>query len=142
MTDAQQSFFQLDPITVLNILQKSSMEVAEFMNAAVLATKLPSFGPNQMPSIEGDLRWRLSKYANDKGYVTELYNIVLSALYKQKEYKRTGQKDKRDEAIYTDLEAKQEILYRTWLTLDRYYEAASRLMSGIGEPDSRQNRHQ
>jgi len=141
MTNTQQGFFQLDPITVTNVLQKSPEEINEFMNANILSTYLPGYGPNQTPDIDGDLRWRLSKYSNDKGYVTTLYNTILVELFKQKEYKRTGQKDKRDEGIYTQLEAKSEILYRVWLTLDRYYEAASRLMSGIGGPDPRQSRH-
>ena len=54
-------------------------------------------------------------------------------------------KRKKDESYNPDahnsLEAKKEILYRTSQALDRYYEAASRLMTGIGTPDSNMNRY-
>lgn len=130
----------LPPVTVLNVLEVPPDQLASFLNAAILAHKLPQYTPNSPVDVQSQIVPLLSKYANDKGYVTELYNIVLAHLFAQKKYKRIKD-DRRDEGMYSDLEAKQEILYRTWLTLDRYYEAASRLMTGIGGPDPRQSRH-
>ena len=132
--------FNLPPITVLNVLTVTPDHLAQFLNAVILAHKLPQYTANSPIDIQTQIVPLLSRYANDKGYVTELFNIVLAELYTQKKFKRVKD-DRRDEGIYSDLEGKQEILYRTWLTLDRYYEAASRLMSGIGGPDPRQSRH-
>jgi hypothetical protein len=128
------------PVTVVNVLEVPPREVAHFLNTHVLNNKIPLYTPNHQVSVQADLVPRLGKYANDKAYVTELYNIIISAYFEQKGSKR--RKDGQfDEDAYTDLEAKKEILYRTAQALDRMYEAASRLMTGIGAPDSRMGRH-
>jgi len=129
-----------EPITVTNILNVEPEQVAYFMNRHILSNKLPQFTPNHQVSIKGDLVPRLAKFANDRSYVTELYNIVISGYFKQKEFKR-GKADLFDPDAYNSLEAKKEILYRTAQALDRLYEAASRLMTGIGQPDSNMNRY-
>ena len=123
-----------EPVTITNILTIECIKVANFLNAHVLSNKIPPYTPNNQLSIQADLVPRLGKYANDKAYVTELYNIVISELYKQKRNKKN--KSDYDGDAHLDLEAKKEILHRTVYALDRLYEAASRLMTGIGTPDT------
>jgi hypothetical protein len=130
------------PVTAVNILQVRPEELAQFINICILRNYIPDYTPNTPLSVENDLMPRLSKYCNDKGYLTELWNLVTSALFDQKKFKRIKDTENRDEAYYTDLEAKDEILKRSVYQLDRYYETASRLMTGIGAPDVRQGRHQ
>lgn len=129
-----------DVITVTNVLEKMPEEVNNFIITHILNNKLPTYSPNQTLDVNYDLRPRLAKYANDKAYVSELYLIVYTAMFNQKKYKRTKD-DRRDEGTYSDLEAKVECLYRTMQALDRLYEACSRMMTGVGEPDSRQGRY-
>lgn len=124
----------IEPITITNVLEKSPGHLAAFMNSAVLAYKLPQYHPNQPLTVATDILPKLGQYANMKAYVTELYNVVISAFYEQKGFKRQRQ-DGFDEGVYTDLEAKKEILYRTAQALESLYEAASRLMTGIGTPE-------
>jgi len=129
-----------EPVTVLNIMEKRPEEVAAFLNTHVLSNKLPIYTANHQISVRDEIIPRLSKYSNDHSYVTELYNLVIAQYFRQKKEKR-AKSDEYDEDEYTDLEAKKEILYRTAQSLDRLYEAASRIMTGIGEPDSRLSRH-
>jgi len=129
-----------DPVTITNVLDKTPLQVAQFLNTHVLNNKIPQYTANSPLNVLEDLVPRLSKYANDHSYVTELYNIVISAYFEQKKNKRSGNNGFNEDA-YTDLEAKKEILYRTAQALDRLYEAASRLMTGIGAPDPKMNRH-
>jgi hypothetical protein len=140
-TMVQDQGFLSDPVTVVNILLKAPEEVAQFINTRILRNYIPDYTPNSPLSVENDLMPRMVKYCNDKAYLTELWNIVTSALFKQKKAKRVKSED-RDEAYYTDLEAKSEILKRSVYQLDSFYETASRIMTGIGTPDVRQNRHQ
>lgn len=133
-------FIQTPLITVTNILEVEPEQVAQFMNMHILSNKLPHFTANNAISVTSELMPRLCKYSNDKAYVTELYNIVISAYFKQKAHKKD--KDGNfDDTVYLLLEAKKEILYRTSQALDRLYEATSRLMTGIGQPDSKMNRY-
>lgn len=142
MTDAAQNQnFLAEQITVINVLTKAPEEVAQFINVRILRNYIPDYTPNSPLSVENDLLPRMTKYCNDKAYLTELWNIITSALFGQKKAKRTKSND-RDEAYYTDLEAKNEILKRSVYQLDSYYETASRIMTGIGMPDVRQTRHQ
>jgi len=128
-----------DPITITNILIKKPEEVTAYINTHVLSHKVPQFTPNHPINVT-DLVPLLSIFANSHSYITELYNVVFCALYEQKKHKRS--KDgQHSEDQYTDLEAKKEVLYRTAQSLDRMYEAASRIMTGIGAPDPRQSRH-
>ena len=135
------SFTQFEPVTITNVLTLHSQQVAAFLQSHVLSNRLPPYTPNNPLSIKDDLVPRLGKYANDKAYVTELFSIVLSAYYVQKAHKKN--KDaKYDGDAHLELEAKKEILHRTIYALDRLYEAASRLMTAIGFPDSAANRYQ
>lgn len=140
-TVQDQGFLSSEDITVLNVLVKPPEEVAQFVNVRILRNYIPSYTPNNPLSVETDLLPRMTKYCNDKAYLTELWNIVTSALFGQKKAKRIKSND-RDEGYYTDLEAKNEILKRSVYQLDSYYETASRIMTGIGMPDARQSRHQ
>ena len=128
-----------NPITVVNVLERDPHEIAAFLNTHVLGNKIPQYTANHPLSIQHDLMPLLGIYSNNKSYVTELYNIVISALFAQKIHKRK-KNEFYDVDVYTMLEAKKEILYRTAQALDRMYEAASRLMTGIGQPDSRMGR--
>ena len=129
-----------EPITITNVLQKRSRDVAGYINTSVLNNKIPSYTANSPLSIQTDLIPLLGLYANLKSYVTELYNIVYSEYCEQKSNKKNKKNEFNDD-YYVDLEAKKEILHRSIYALDRLYEAASRLMTGIGEPDPRMNRH-
>ena len=129
-----------DPVTILNVLEKSPLDIAGFLNTHVLNQKLPIYTANHPISVRDEIIPRLSLLANNHCYVSELYNIIIAQYFMQKKNKRAKSDDYDDEE-YTDLEAKKEILYRTAQSLDRLYEAASRIMTGIGEPDSRSNRH-
>jgi hypothetical protein len=129
-----------EPITVTNILEKRPEELAGFLNTHVLSNKLPIYTANHQVSVSSEIVPRLSKYANDKAYVTELYNIVIAQYFKQKSSKRND-KDNYNDSLYVELDAKKEILYRTMQALEGLYEAASRIMTGIGEPDPRLSRH-
>ena len=129
-----------EPITVTNVLLRPVHEIAAFMNTHVLNAKIPVYTANQQLSIQADLVPLLSVYANNRAYVTELFNIVLSAYIEQKIAKKKKAVDFDDE-IYVSLEGKKEVLYRTSQALDRMYEATSRLMTGIGQPDSNMNRY-
>jgi len=129
----------VEPITITNILEKGPQEIAAFLNTHVLAHKIPQYTANNPLTIQHDLVPLLGLYANNKAYTTELYNIVISALYTQKAHKRSKSQF-YDDDVYTMLEAKKEILYRTTQALDRMYEATSRLMTGIGQPDSNMGR--
>lgn len=129
-----------DPITITNVLQKTPSEVSNYLNVHILNTKIPQYTANHPVNIQHDLVPLLSHYANCHCYATELYCVVIGAYFEQKSHKRT-KNGQYDEGYYTDLEAKKEILYRVAQTLDRLYEATSRIMTGIGEPDPRQNRH-
>ena len=127
------------PVTVVNVLQKSPIEISNFLNTHVLNTYLPSFTPNHQVDIKTDLIPVLAKSANDRAYVGQLYNIVVSAYYQQKINKKN--KTDYDGDVHLELEAKKEILHRSVYSLDRTYEAASRLMTGTGFPDPRMNRY-
>jgi hypothetical protein len=130
----------VQPVTITNVLDITSEHLAYFLNRNILSNKIPQFTPNHPVSVQHDLIPRLGKYANDLAYITELYNIVISGLYIQKNYKRS--KDELyDSDIHNTLEAKKEILYRTSQAINRLYEAASRLMTGIGAPDSSMGRY-
>jgi len=131
------NFRQFEPVTITNILDLEAIQVSNFLNAHVLSNRLPPYTPNNQLSIQADLVPRLGKYANDKAYCTELYNIIISKLYEQKKHKK-NKAGEYDGDIHLDLEAKKEILHRTVYALDRLYEAASRLMTGIGSPDTNQ----
>jgi len=134
------NFTQFEPVTVTNVMELAPIQISNFLNAHVLSNRLPPYTPNNQLSVQADLVPRLGKYANDKAYVTELFNIIISKLYEQKKHKR-NKDEKYDADVHSDLEAKKEILYRTGQALDRYYEGASRLMTGIGAPDSNMNRY-
>jgi len=130
----------LPPVTITNIHQVSTDQLSQFLNAAILSHKLPQYHPNQPLDVQTQIVPLLSLYANNKAYVTELFNIVVSAWYEQKILKKN--KDSRwNEDEQSRLEAKKDILYRTWQTVDGMYEAASRIMTGIGAPDPRSYRH-
>jgi hypothetical protein len=128
-----------EPITVTNVLQKKKHELANFLNVHVLSNKLPPFLPNYPVDLRTEIVPRLAKYANDRAYCGELYNVVISAYYDQKINKENKQNYDKD--AHLELEAKKEILHRTVYALDRLYEAASRLLTGMGVPDSRMNRY-
>lgn len=130
----------LPPVTVVNIHQISTDHLAQFLNAIILGHKLPQYHPNKPIDIQSQILPLLSLYANNKAYVTELFNIVVSAWYEQKISKK-NKNEQWDEDLYQRLDAKKEILYRTWQTLEGMYEAASRIMTGVGVPDPRQSRH-
>ncbi len=129
-----------DPITITNVLEKSTQEMVYFLNKAILANKLPLYHPNHGLSIQEDLMPLLGRYANDKAYVTELFNVVYAGWAEQKKFKKHN-KDNWNEELQMDLEAKKDILYRVWQTLEGMYEACSRMMTGVGAPDVRQSRH-
>ena len=129
-----------EPITVTNILVRPVHEIAAFLNTHVLNAKIPIYTANQQVSIQHDLVPLLSVYANNRAYVTELYNIVFSAFIEQKIAKKKKAVE-FDDDIYIMLEGKKEVLYRTSQALDRMYEATSRLMTGIGQPDANMNRY-
>jgi hypothetical protein len=129
-----------ESVTVTNVMTRPAHEIAAFLNTHVLNAKIPVYTANQQVSIQHDLVPLLSVYANNRAYVTELYNIVISAFFEQKAAKKKKSID-FDDDIYIMLEAKKEILYRTSQALDRMYEATSRLMTGIGQPDSNMNRY-
>ena len=131
--------FVFEATTITNVLKQRPSDMAGFISTHILSHKVPSYTPNHPLSVS-ELVPLLSLYANNHAYVTELYNVVFCALYEEKKHKRS--KDGQyDEDIYTDLEAKKEVLYRTAQSLDRMYEAASRIMTGIGAPDPRSGRH-
>lgn len=126
-------------VTVTNVIEAKTVELAIFINSHVLSYKLPIHTVNSPLSVRDDLIPLLSIHSNNKAYVNELYNIILSYLYEQKKFKRTKNPGHNAD-FYSDLEAKLEILYRTMQTLDRMYEATSRLMTGVGSPDNRDSR--
>jgi hypothetical protein len=128
------------PVTITSILTDKCEDVVGFLNTHVLNQKLPIYTANHPIDVRAEIIPRLSLYANNYSYVIELFNVVLSAYFRQKANKR-AKNDEYDEEVYTGLEAKKEILYRTAQSLDRLYEAASRIMTGIGEPDPRTSRH-
>lgn len=134
------TFIKTTPITITNILKEKPEIIANFINVNILNTYLPAYTANSEIDVKHDIIPRLSKYSNDKAYVTSLYLVVCSALYEQKKFRRI-KSDLRDEETFTDLEAKAEILYRTLQAIDRMYEASSRLMTGVGSPDPRMSRH-
>jgi len=128
-----------DPITITNILIKRPEEVTAYISTHILSHKVPQFTANHPVNVS-DLVPLLSFYSNCHALVIELYNVVFCALYSEKKHKRS--KDGQySEDQYTDLEAKKEVLYRTAQSLDRMYEATSRIMTGVGSPDPRQSRH-
>jgi len=129
-----------DPVTIINVLDKPPHQIAAWLSTYILSDRLPQYTTNSPVSVLTDIVPRLSRYANHHSFCVELYCMVISAYFEQKKYKRGGTGN-FNEDIYTDLEAKKEILYRTMQAVDRLYEAASRLMTGIGEPDPRMNRH-
>jgi hypothetical protein len=128
------------PVTITSILTDKSEHVVGFINTHILNQRLPIYTANHQISVRDEIIPRLSLYANNYSYIIELFNVVLSAYFRMKSNKRQ-KNNEYDDDVYTDLEAKKEILYRTAQSLDRLYEAASRIMTGIGEPDPRANRH-
>lgn len=134
------SMSSLPPVTVLNVKEVSTEHLSQFLNMAILSHKLPVYHPNHPIDTLSQLVPLLSMYSNNQAYVTELFNIVVSAWYEQKIMKK--KKDPNwDEEIQSRLEAKKDILYRTWQVVGGMYEAASRIMTGVGVPDPRQSRH-
>lgn len=128
------------PVTITNVKEVTTEHLSQFLNTSILSHKLPNYHPNQPLDTQTQIVPLLSLYANNKAYVTELFNIVVSAWYDQKIMKKS--KDPAwDESEQSRLEAKKDILYRTWQTVDGMYEAASRIMTGIGAPDPRDYRH-
>jgi len=129
-----------EPLTILNVLDQKPENMAGYLNTHILSLKLPVYTANQQVSVPTEIIPRLSVYANNRCFVTELYNIVIAQYFKQKSSKRND-KDNYNDALYVELDAKKEILYRTMQALEGLYEAASRIMTGIGEPDPRLSRH-
>lgn len=128
------------PVTITNVKEVTTEHLSQFLNVTILAHKLPTYHPNNPLDIQSQLVPLLSLYSNNKAYVTELFNVVVSAWYDQKILKK--KKDPNwSEDEQSRLEAKKDILYRTWQTVDGMYEAASRIMTGIGIPDPKQYRH-
>ena len=101
-----------EPVTIINVLERSPVDLCNFLNATVLAVKLPQYTPNHPVDIRHDLVPLLSVLANSHSYVTELYCIVISAFFEQKGAKR-GARIHFDPDRMNDLEAMKEILYRT-----------------------------
>ena len=130
----------LDPITVLNVVDKTSMELAVYLNSTIYAVKVPILTPNTRPEIEANIAPLLGTFANYSGYVHELYGICFSAWYQAKAKKKNKSPDYSDSAQY-DLEAKREILYRAMGQMELNYEACSRIMTALGSPDIRSSRH-
>lgn len=124
----------------MNVLQKSPEEVNQYIVTYITRHKVPEYKPNSGVSIDHDLRPLLGMFSNLKSYMTELYLITFTALQEQKKFKRTKD-SRRNEAYYSDLEAKVECIHRTIYALDRSYESTSRMMTGVGEPDPRSSRH-
>jgi len=127
-------------ITSTNVLERSAMELTHFLNTHVLVHKIPQYTPNHPLTVKNDIVPLLGLYANSRAYVTELFNIVITAYYEQKAFKKQ-KSDHFNDVYYSSLENKKEVLYRTAQALDRLYEAASRLMTGIGQPDSNMGRY-
>lgn len=130
----------LPPITILNVKEVSLDHLSQFISATILAHKVPVYHPNSPIDVLSQIVPLLGIFSNNQAYVTELFNCVVSAWYEQKIYKK--EKDPRwDESVQSALEAKKDILYRTWQVIGGQYEAASRIMTGVGVPDPRQSRH-
>ncbi len=125
----------IEPVMITNILDITAEHLSYFIARNILSNKIPQFTANHPLSVQHDLVPRLGKYANDLAYVTELYNVVISSLYIQKNHKR-NKDESYDADVHNTLEAKKEVLYRTSQAVTRLYEAASRLMTGIGAPDN------
>lgn len=130
----------LPPVTITNVTTITTEHLSQFLNVAVLSHKLPQYHPNQPLDVQTQILPLLSLYANNKAYVTELFNVVVSAWYEQK-IKKKNKSPEWNEEEQSRLEAKKDILYRTWQTVDGMYEAASRIMTGIGAPDPKSYRH-
>jgi hypothetical protein len=128
------------PITILNVKDVTTDHLQQFLQTAILSHKLPVYHPNSPIDTLSQIVPLLSIYSNNQAYVTELFNCVVSAWYEQKIMKK--KKDPNwSEEDQSRLEAKKDILYRTWQVVGGQYEAASRIMTGVGVPDQRQSRH-
>lgn len=130
----------LPAVTILNVKDISTDHLHQFLSTVILAHKVPVYHPNSPIDILSQIVPLLSIFSNNQAYVTELFNCVVSAWSEQKIMKK--KKDPNwDEEMQMRLEAKKDILYRTWQVVGGQYEAASRIMTGIGVPDPRQSRH-
>jgi len=117
----------MEHITVLNVLNKSSHEVATYLNSTVLASPLPQYSANHT-AYSQEIAPLLPVYANNKAFVTSLYLIVYSAYYTMK-IAKSEKSDGYSESKHKDLEAASEILLRTIYALDALYASASRMLT-------------
>ena len=131
---------QMEPITVTNVLNKTSMELSVYLSCTIYAVKVPILTANTRPEIEANIAPLLGYFANYHSYCYELYGICQSSFFQSKSKKKSKSPDHSDTQQY-DLEAKVDILYRAAQVMELNYQACSRIMTALGAPDARSSRH-
>src|SRR5271157_148993 len=96
---------QMEPITVTNILQKTSMELSVYLSCTVYAVKVPILTVNTRPEIEATIAPLLGYFANYHSFCYELYGLCYAAWFQMKAKKKDKSPDHSDSAQY-DAECK------------------------------------
>ena len=112
-------------ITILNVLDVTTDELAEFIAASLMAgIQLPSPNPNQPIDVINSVFPLLPALANRSIFATELYVRCMGA--KPRATKLAG-----DVMNTASLNAKIDMLYRTIQTIEACRETAISMKSGM-----------
>ena len=122
-------------VTILNILQVQSVDLAKWISEEILNLKLPECGPNCTISIQNDIMPILAAATNRMSLITNFYNTVIGAKAPWSSAKKSPDTKSAAESVIVVLNAHAEILYRTLQSLEAIKDSASRLMTGASQND-------